>query len=40
MRRSGGLGEGPNGEDAEAEHRASDSREKGCGSLVIDSTLG
>lgn len=36
--RSVGLGEGPEGEGAEAEHRASDPRDKGCGSLMIDST--
>lgn len=38
--RSVGLGEGPEGEGAEAEHRASDPSLKGCGSLLIDSTQG
>lgn len=38
--RSVGLGEGPEGEGAEAEHRASDPSDKGCGSLLIDSTQG
>ena len=40
MGRSVGLGEGPEGEGAEAEHRASDPSDKGCGSLLIDSTQG
>lgn len=38
--RSVGLREGPEGEGAVAEHRASDPSDKGCGSLMIDSTQG